>query len=218
VTISYRATPAYGTSGSNSFSVSKQSGTASGDWIFIYISSESGPPQTATCTGFSEVNVASGSGADGVLLYRHADGSEGSTFSVTYSNDGGELAWVIATVSGAVGLDPATVATPNSPAEGTSIPVNGITLAYSGDFVLWFAGSNYSGAQTITPPSGFVTGGTPGGTNPACCVASNASLPAGATGTQTGSVSDDAWSSGVMVGLTTTTPPPSSGLLMASFL
>lgn len=203
--LTYRATPAYG-SAASPMSITKQSGTVASDWIFIYVSTDASPPNAASCTGFTASSVLSGIGADGTLLYRRADGTEGSTFSVTVPS--GNPSYVIATIAGAGSVDPSVVAVPTSTSFGSSLPAGAITLTGTGDWVLWFAGSNNSPSSppVITGPPGFTAGGSPPGTSPGCYVGHSTAFGAGSTGTQTGSTSPNGYQSAVMVGLTPSSP------------
>jgi hypothetical protein len=204
VSLSYRAAPAFtntGSTGVTSTSVTKQAGTTAGDWIFIYVFAGTA---SMACTGFTSKPDANGFGG---LLYRLADGSEGSSFSVT-GLAGNRASTMIVTVAGAAAtLDPATVATPTSGGAGTSIAVASITLANSTDWCLWFCANQngYSGAgMAITPPSGFTSQGTNGAlaSNATIMLADNESIASGATGTKTGTFTSSTFYSGVMAGLT----------------
>jgi len=216
VALSWRATPAITSSGVThvtSLSVPKQAGTAAGDWILMF--AYGGVPSLA-CSGFSMVKD---SGSFGGLLYRLADGTEGSSFNVTGFNNFSATV-VIATISGAAtSLDPATPATPNNGGQTTSLAINGITLSSAGDWLLWFCADESTGftgnGQAITVPSGFsgqATNGSQSG-SATISVASNESPGTGATGTKTGSCGTAAYFSGVMVGLT---PLPAAAFPAAS--
>lgn len=213
--LSYRATPAVtaSSSGVTSWSVTKQAGTAAGDWIFIYLFG-CDYSTTVACSGFTAKEDPN---SFGVLLYRLADGTEGSSFTIT-GLGGSVVTSVIATVAGAAAtLDPATVSTPVSGGPSTSIPVSGVTLANSGDWLLWFGGNqnSFTGpGQAITPPSGFTSRATNGAAsaNATVMLADNQSASAGATGTKTGTVGTATYYSGVMIGLT----PAATGLTVTT--
>jgi hypothetical protein len=204
VSLSYRAAPAFtntGSTGVTSTSVTKQAGTSSGDWIFIYVFAGT---SSMACTGFTAKPDPNGFGG---LLYRLADGSEGSSFTVT-GLAGNRASTMIVTVAGATSaLDPSAVGTLTSGGAGTSIAVASITLANSTDWLLWFCANQngYSGAgMAITPPSGFTSQGTSGAlaSNATIMLADNESAGSGATGTQTGTFTSSTFYSGVMVGVT----------------
>ena len=206
--LSYRAAPAFTNSGSvsvTSFAVTKQAGTAAGDWIFIYVFAGTA---TMACTGFTAKPDSSGFGG---LLYRLADGTEGASFTVT-GLAGNRCSAMIVTVAGATAtLDPATVATPASGGPATSITVPGVTLANAGDWLLWFCANQngYCGAGfAITPPSGFTSQGTNGAlaSNATIMLADDETIVTGATGTKTGTFSGSTYFSGVMVGITPASP------------
>ena len=202
--LSYRAAPAFtntGSAGVTSTTVTKQAGTSSGDWIFIYVFAGTA---TMACTGFTAKPDSSGFGG---LLYRLADGTEGASFSVT-GLAGNRASTMIVTVAGAAGtLDPPTVATPTSGGPATSVTVPGVTLANTGDWLLWFCAdqNGYSGAgYSITPPAGFTSQGTNGAlaSNATIMLADDQTTSPGATGTQTGTFTSPAYFSGVLAGLT----------------
>jgi len=200
--LSYRATPATSQSsgGVSSFSVSKQAGTAAGDWIFIHLfGAGSG---SVACTGFTVTQDPNDYGA---FLYRLADGTEGASWSIT-GLGGNSVAVVIATVAGGAGALDATVVAPTSSSNSTSLAVASITVGTAGDWVLWFAGNDdgYSNVSyAITPPSGYTSRATNGAqtSNPAMMVADNQSASSGATGAKTGTASTATYWSGVMVAL-----------------
>jgi hypothetical protein len=204
VSLSYRAAPAFtntGSTGVTSTSVTKQAGTAAGDWIFIYVFAGTA---SMACTGFTSKPDGNGFGG---LLYRLADGSEGSSFSITGLAGNRASTMIVTVAGGAATLDPATVGTPTSGGAGTSIAVASITLANSTDWLLWFAANQngYSGAgMAITPPSGFSSQGTNGAlaSNSTIMLADNESVASGATGTKTGTFTSSTFYSGVMVGIT----------------
>lgn len=204
-TLSYRATPAVTSSSSavTSWSVTKQAGTAAGDWIFIYLFGANG--SGVACSGFSVQTDPNGFGC---LLYRLADGTEGSSFSITGIGTE-KVTTLIATVAGAAAtLDPASVAIPSSGGPSTSISIGGITLNNSNDWLLWFGANEngYGGASyAITPPSGFTSRAANGAqtANASVMLADKeGGVASGATGTQTGTTATASYYSGVMVGIT----------------
>jgi hypothetical protein len=200
--LAYRATPAVTQSSGavTSFAVTKQSGTAAGDWIFMYVSCVNSG--TLACTGFTV--TAADSDQIGCLIYRHADGTEGSSFTITGIPSGTAATVAIATVSGASST--AVIGTCSTAgASNTSFTASSITMPTGGGWVLWFGteqlgftGNSYS----ITAPSGFTSRATNGTqTNNACMmIADNQAATSGATGGKTGTCTTAAFWSGVMVG------------------
>jgi hypothetical protein len=182
-------------------SVSKQAGTIAGDWIFIYVF---GGTTSFACVGFTAKPDANGFGG---VLYRKADGSEGTSFSIT-GLAGNRISTMIVTVAGsAATLDPVTVATPSSGGPGTSVILPSITLNNANDWVLMFAANQngFSGAGfAVTPPSGFVSQGTDGAhaSNATIMLADDQTNTTGATGTKTVTFGGSAYYSGVLVGIT----------------
>ena len=205
--ITYRATPAITSSGSSQvtqLAVPKQAGTVAGDLIVMY--AWGNPTGTLACTGFTAIKDASSFGG---VLYRTADGSEGTTFTVTGFATKAALV-IIVTLAGGSAFDPAVFPTPTAGGAATSLSIGGITLAGATDLVLWFCVDQATGftgnGQTITPPAGFtsrVTNG-PGPLTgaPVGLMADNASLGSGATGAKAGTAGAAAFFSGVMVGVT----------------
>lgn len=200
----YRAPPAVTSSDATTetaWSVAKQAGTSPGDWIFIYAY---GGGSAVHITGFTTIADA---GNFSCLMYRRADGTEGSSFALTGLYTGRPITTVIATVAGAASaLDPVTLTTPVNASGATSIPVGSITLAGATDWVLWFAGdqNGWAGAgYAITPPAGFTSRATNGASAAGSTVmlADDYTRPAGATGTETGTITNTAGVAGVMVGL-----------------
>jgi hypothetical protein len=204
--LAYRATPAVTQSSGNvtSFPVTKQAGTAAGDWIVMYLmGTNSG---TIACTGFTV--TAQDSDSIGCCIYKQATGSEGSTFTITGIPASTNVTVAIATVSGANStITVGTCAT--SGGAGTSLVNTSITMPAAG-WTLWFGGEQlgFTGNSfAITAPAGFTSRATNGvQTNNACLmIADNQSAASGATGTKTGTCATAAYWSGVMVGLTPAT-------------
>ena len=162
MSLSYRAAPAVSTSGSTgqtTWAVSRQAGTVAGDWILIYVF---GGTASMACTGFAAKPDANGFGG---LLSRYADGTEGTSFSITGLAGNRVTALIVTLAGGASVLDPAVIATPVSGGPASSVSVPSITLANNGDWLLWFCANQngFSGAgYGITPPSGFTSQGTNG--------------------------------------------------------
>jgi hypothetical protein len=201
--LAYRATPAVTQSSGavTSFAVTKQAGTAAGDWIFMYVSCVNSG--TLACTGFTV--TAADSDQIGCLIYKLATGSEGATFTITGIPSGTAATVAIATVSGASST--AVIGTCGTAgASNTSFTASSITMPAGGGWVLWcgteqlgFTGNSYS----ITAPSGFTSRATNGTqTNNACMmIADNQAATSGATGGKTGTCTTAAFWSGAMVGV-----------------
>ena len=200
-TLSYRATPAVTQSsgGVTTFSVTKQSGTTAGDWILIYLFGVDAG--TTACTGFTVATVDNEN--IGTLLYRLADGTEGSSFSIT-GLGGAAITATIATVAGATSS--IVVGTPGN-AGGSAASFGAVSITQPGaGWVLWFAGveTGFSGAgYAITPPSGYTSRATngPQAGNATMMLADNETAASGATGTETGTSTSAGYWSGVLVGL-----------------
>jgi hypothetical protein len=220
--LSYRAAPAAAQSAGavTSIAIARQAGTVAGDLILIFLQGDGGlmNPASLACPGFTADPEPAGFGG---LLYRKADGTEASSFTVSWSGATTPVSAVIVTVTGPAALDPAAPAVPFSGAAATTtIPVPGITLGNGGDLVLWFAANsigNPGPGYDITPPAGFTSQAASGAQagNPAIMVADSTSFAAGPTGTQTGTTGTASYHSGVLAGVTAGTTPaatPGAGL------
>lgn len=183
--LAYRTTPATSqTSGSaSSITVTKQTGTAVGDIIFIYAFGINTATPTAP-TGFTATTVDSNN--ESCLFYRVATGSEASTFTVT-GGGSAPMEAIIATVSGSSGT--VTVGTQGSSGGSLSVVVPSITMPGTG-WALVFVGEEDgygSVGAAITPPSGYTSQVTNGAqtANATVMLADNESAASGATGTKT---------------------------------
>jgi hypothetical protein len=203
MTLAYRATPAVTQSSGavTSFAVTKQAGTAAGDWIFMYLmGTNSG---TIACTGFTVTSPDSDN--IGCLIYKQATGAEGSSFTITGIPSSTAVTVGIATVSGASSTAVIGVCS-TAGASNTSFTAASITMPAGGGWVIWFGGEQlgFTGNSfSITPPSGFTSRATNGTqTNNACLmVCDNEAATSGATGGKTGTCATAAFWSGVMVGV-----------------
>src|SRR5579875_3744211 len=132
--------------GGTSLSISKPAGVVSGDVIVIWVLNSAGA--AASCTGFTALNSTALDGEG--LLWRTADGTEGSAFTLSFggTSTSGAVA-VCGAFSGAAGgstfWDPSTpaaaVATHATNSSSPSIAgfENNATEATttSGDMMLW---------------------------------------------------------------------------------
>ena len=138
-----------------------------------------GGGQSATKALSITVNpaVAPGTTPYSTLLYRYADGTEPASFTITGLNGTQPVTVAIATLSGgASALDPPSPVLVQGSA-GTSVPVPGITLNNTDDWLLWFAGdeAGFGGpGYAITPPAGFTSQATNGATSSPGTTGSNA--------------------------------------------
>ena len=138
---SYRATPTVQnfTSASTSFAVTKASGVVAGDLILLYCA---GAGVAYSCPGFAAYASASPSGMYGQILARTADGTEGSTFTVTASNS------QVAAIGQVVIAGPCSIDVVGASAgsTGSANPTaTGLTVAGSNELLIWFGSAINSG-------------------------------------------------------------------------
>jgi hypothetical protein len=168
--------------------MTKDAGVVAGDLILWWASSGY-PYDHITCPGFTAVAPYSGGNITGQLLYRKADGTEGSTFTVTttYSTT---FSVIQATIAGPCAIE--VIGALNAPGSGSANPsATGLTVAGSNDLLLWFGAATGPTASTLngtpvatTVPAGFtqrVTGMT-GDPHPGMLLCDKGSVVAGATG------------------------------------
>src|ERR1019366_5987291 len=179
---SYRATPAVQDFASaTTYAVNKATGTVAGDLILMWVA---GATASFTCPGFAAYSTA----WDGQLLARTADGTEGSTFTVTSVNGAGVAEIVNATIAGPCSID--VVGASNAATPSVNPTATGLTVAGSNELLLWFGfsmnnSSNLGTAVATTIPSGFTSRvtGTPGtAIRPTALLCDNTAIASGATG------------------------------------
>ena len=178
----YRAAPAVQDFASAStYAVNKATGTVAGDLILLWVA---GATASFTCPGFAAYSTA----WDGQLLARTADGTEGSTFTVTSVNGAGVAEIVNATIAGPCSID--VVGASNAATPSVNPTATGLTVAGSNELLLWFGfsmnnSSNLGTAVATTIPSGFTSRvtGTPGtAIRPTALLCDNTAIASGATG------------------------------------
>src|ERR1017187_7971113 len=202
----YRGTPSftYTSAGNQStaLSVTKQSGTAAGDLILLAVASWTNYAGTGavgyTSPGFTAGTKVYDSSANFgyQLLYRTADGTEGSTYAVTPSLAAGfTVAQIV--IENAV-IDVAGTVTVDSGISNT-IPITGVTPASNADWLLWIAGALQNASvlgENPSAPAGMVTQASDPSTGvgnvPGMIVADNEMVGSGATGTLTGATAFNA--------------------------
>jgi hypothetical protein len=187
---SYRATPtATRSSSSTTATVTKATGTASGDLILLAVIFAG--TSTFSCTGFTADSSVSSTGTNCCyqLLRRVADGSEGSTFTVTASPAADSL-FVVGQIVVENALIDAKATTAESGGSGTtSCALTGVTVGGSNELLLWVAGGLANNTATgITPtlPAGFTSraASSSGSTfQPDILISDNASIGSGSSGT-----------------------------------
>src|ERR1017187_3702191 len=179
----YRATPAVQDFASaTTYAVNKATGTVAGDLILLYCTGNGVAP---TCPGFANY---SGGAYDftASLLVRTADGTEGSTFTLT--NGTSAAAEILqATVAGPCSIDVVGAATAG--AASANPTATGLTVAGANELLLWFGSAETTGSVgavvATTVPSGFtsrVTGTSGTSSRPDTLLCDNTAVAAGATG------------------------------------
>ncbi len=197
--------------------------TPAGDIVLLWVVLR-GTVALSTPAGFTAVPAAVISSSQFQLFWRVTDGTEGSTFTITWASGANTSSAMCRSYSGA---DTVLVMDPAVPSSSgvTGLAATGITTVRNGDTLVWLAATKTASAgqapATISPPSGF-TGSTPSAPTSAATIpnvqAYGADAPqgaAGATGTETGSDSNttvDSTQGSVVVALASA-PQTSPGLL-----
>lgn len=187
--------------------LNKPTGTVSGDTLLIFASGSSSVSTNPSGFG-APAQTSSNTGCD--LWVKTAGGSEPSTYSIVYTTNENAVA-VCVRISGAAATwnDPSTLPAIFDPSSAatTSIAVPGVTLANSGDTLLWIGAAGQNAVPgTVTIPSGYtslISSFTSGssGTDMSMAVGTKSGVSSGATGTQTGTSSVSEFPSGYLIGL-----------------
>ena len=213
-------TTASQTSGTG-FSIAAPSGLSAGDTIIIFSAALSGT--IGPLSGFTDSGETVTSAFHARGFMRIADGTEGSTFAITSAGTPG--AAVCMAYSGGFGPDPAAPPAFVSASSSSSLPVPGVTLASSGDWLVWFGAAMRNANATpgtVSPPAGFTaqanTGPVASGSE--SCYLLGADLQsaqaAGPTGTLTGTTSLSVPRGGFLVGIRAAPATGSGGFMMSA--
>lgn len=176
--IAIRGTATYATTGattSASLSIAAPTGLAIGDVILIWAARAAASPVWAV-TGFTAVTAASNTSISGQLLYRVADGSEGSTFNVTTVTARIFAAVCVAFsgVNNASPFDQLPSTSGQLNAASSSVASNSVTTTAVNDELVWIAAvdSATSGGtpDTLGVPSGFTASGAGSATSAAAAI------------------------------------------------
>lgn len=145
-----------------SYTIAKPSGVVNGDALLIYVVIR-GTNAASTPAGFSAVTATTFSSTECQLFYRVADGTEGSTFTLSWTgaNPSAAVCLAYAGVSGSI-FDPAAPSASGAAGTTNGIPTaSSITTTVNGDTLVWFAVTKTSASGgtpgTISPPAGFST-------------------------------------------------------------
>lgn len=183
---------AQSTSAVSSLAVNKPTGAAVGDLLVIQMTTHN-QTRTPSCSGFTSIHAAGGVGMSMWAGYRIADGTEGSTFTVSIS--GGTSRPTVACsafyddAAGTITFDTGNV---QDTASGTSHASPSVTPAGADELAIANYGiGNPSALNAWTPPSGYAevadvhdAGGTCGSTGVAWKSASSGSQSITATSSQ----------------------------------
>lgn len=172
----------------------KPSAAAADDICILFASTDISGKTCSTPTGFTAITALDHTGPDGhttFAFWKRLDGSEGSTFTATFSGSASDWECHAACWSGRdTGNPPVfTETTPNTSANSSpvSIALTGVT-ALAGDDLAWLSALDpvSLGAWSHTPPSGFTEATDHSASWCANSIAYQDNVSAGATGTITG--------------------------------
>jgi hypothetical protein len=141
-------------------SIPKPTGVVAGDTLYLLAASDDSSP-TSVPTGWTQIYSADSAGGFGPIhaqVYRRvADGSEGSTFSITYGANCDAQASAIAVVGGSATGEVFSTFSDQTTTAGTSMTANSVTPAAANSLLIGaFVSRNLSGVfTTATPPSGM---------------------------------------------------------------
>jgi len=212
---------------SSTVSAPAPAGTAAGDLLLIWVVSQAAAMTfsvTAGSSGWNAVTAATGQNFSAQLLWKAADSTDvslsGSAGSYTVT------ASVLHSIAGIIALAPGASFDPSTPASSGQLlaaaaltyPVTGVTTVTPGDTLLLFAGARWnSGATgTMTLPGGWAAAVAELDTTVAAAANVGVMLgtqvqgSAGATGTQTVTLSLSVDGGGLLVALTQPTAVPSA--------
>jgi hypothetical protein len=220
-------TPTTGTaSSSTTLSVTKPTGTVAGDLILIFGLAVS--VSLGGIGGFSASgNVAGGAYTNAQAYARTADGTEGSSFTITLSGGTTVGCCICAVYAGPASIDPTSIpgiTLVNGPSSAITVPSITLANASNNDWLAWFGGAAYTSTTslTIAVPAGFTQQASipifNNGTDSTGMMFGDieTSQSAGATGAQDGTLSVAARNGGWMVGVNPAASP--SGANSAAFL
>ncbi len=189
---SYRATPTITNyTAASTYAVTKASGTVAGDLILLWVTRNA--INTYSCPGFTAYTSAHDQ-VSSQLLVRVADGTEGSTFTVSPDSGSGTPSITQATIAGPCSID--VVGADNTTVGGTAstnLTALGLTVAGSNELLLWFGG--VYNATLTAPPTGFTSRVSQVAATPSLAInlADNASVGSGATGNKSGTSANGYW-------------------------
>ena len=186
-------TPTSVTGGGPTLSVNKPTGTASNDLILLFVQTESASTAPTTPTGFTylggKTSTLQSMRVD--VYYRVADGTEGSTFSVTGGTGVGWMEIICHTVAGGATSSPVDVSSSNAnTTSGTAVTGTSVTTTAVDEIL--FYGIDWNGGSAPSTPTGYTSLLSDGVTG--FSLSSLVQSSSGATGTISSTItSSDAW-------------------------
>lgn len=214
MTIALRATPSIthltGSETASSLSLPKPSGVQSGDVLLIFAGWTWGPGTIQTPSGFTGSTAWSGTTGQALngaaIFYRIADGTEGSSFTVSWGSSLVRPAATIVALSGAA-MDETDLYDPNGQWEATTtLSIDSITVNNNNCWLFWFCTAHdpSGGAWDISPPAGYTEAADyhADSAMPAMSVSYKTGVSSGATGAQVGSAASSEGYAGVLVAIT----------------
>jgi hypothetical protein len=216
-----RGAPQYYNSGSSgtgaTFTVAKDPAVAAGDLILVFMTwnGTGTNPAIAGFTGYAKTASVFAI----ALFSRIADGSEGSTFTVTFASGFNAAAVCVAYRNTNGVLDPVPASSGTITLAATAMTASGVTTAAPNDRMAWFGAVRANGAAApmpvITVPGGLLqegaqsaTAGAPGA-NMGVVLADGLAQAAGATGAMTGTSSLSADVGAILVTIQSASVPAS---------
>ena len=219
-----RGLPQYYNSGSSgvgaTFTVAKDASVQPGDAILVFMA-WNGTGTNPAMTGFTSYTKTTN--VFGIALFsRVADGSEGSTFTVTFAA-GFNVAAVCVAYRGSTGvLDPVPANSGTITLASSAVHAPSITTSVVNDTMVWFGASRANGASAPTPaltvPRGLVQEGRQSSTTAAASanisvlLADALAQTAGATGDMDGTASVAVSTGAILLALQSSAGVPVSAL------
>lgn len=142
------------TGNQTSITVNKPTGTVSGDQLVLYLCKDGSDTVTTPPTGFtyqSSLSAVIGATCEMRTFTRTADGTEGSTFSLSWAGSETAVLYAIA-IKDTAGIDVSGAVA--SAGNSTSETVSALTTTVDDTFLLGLAGSE-DGSGNISSSSGF---------------------------------------------------------------
>ena len=229
--ITQRGTATSATTTSTTLTINKPAGVVAGDVMIVNITQTGNTGTNASLTGWTLIAGAqqsSGAPRRSTILYRVADGTEGTSFAFTLGNGTDSALGSIIAFSGVdasvFDVAPGTMST----GAGTTITATGITSVTANTAIVFLAGAGGADSNTYSSWSGstptfsevmdysYTTGKNQNATYNSVGAAWGILATAGATGNKTVGVDDNYYWSGILIALKPKTPPVITSFTPAS--